>query len=156
MCDDCKDPMAWTIDENDMLLVPVADITENTPTIYGWEPIGVNVNFYDPRETGIAKTFIFRQTVETYFICAYREDRIYAGPEEGGWGYSRRSLMTDVVWSVGDRKWAVHACRALNRLARKNEVAPGPFQWDTSGIVFAVDRWIGEDDNSNDPRPHYC
>jgi hypothetical protein len=157
MCEDCENPMKWRVDENGVLLVPQADIREFAPVIPGWDLYETNFNYFDADESVIAKTFLYRQDKPTFYVTQYIEDRNYGGPEEGGWGYAVRTIQPEFVLEVvGERKWAEHACRALNRLARKNGEAPGPYQWGTSGIVFTVDRWIGEDDNSNDPRPHYC
>lgn len=158
MCDYCENPLKWRIDENNHLIVSLASPDEPTPVIPGWEAYEENITPYRARDAGdpVAVTIKYLQPVEAYFICAYQASREYMGPEEGGWGHEFRKLIDPIVWVVGSRRLAECSCRALNRLAQANGTAPGPYQWGTSGIVFSVDRYPGEDDTSMDPRPHYC
>lgn len=158
MCEDCVDPMKWRIDEDGDLLVPLKEVDDLTPSVEGWEPFEEIITPSKLRNEGdpVAVTIKYFQPIRMFFVCEYREARLYAGPEEGGWGYPVREFIDNILPIIGSREWAERNCRSLNRLARNNELAPGPYEWGTSGIVFSVDRYPGEDDTSRDPRPHYC
>jgi hypothetical protein len=158
MCDMCESPLKWRIEDDSkgqpVLLVPVEKSYDITPEVEGWKPYWVNVDLNS--DDGYEKIVKYKQPVTMFFICAYREEHCYGGPEEGGWGYCRRELIGAVMRSYGERELAEHSCRSLNRLARENNVAPGPYNWGTTGVVFSVDHYPGEHDTSKDPRPHYC
>lgn len=156
MCEDCADPTKWRIDEHNRLVVPLKRITDPAPTVEGWEPCIIDLYLGNNVDDEPVATVLYQQPVPMFFVCEYREDRCYGGPEEGGWGYSTREFIGNIFPVAGSRKWAERSCRSLNRLASSNELSPGPYEWGTSGIVFSVDRYPGEDDTSKDPRPHYC
>lgn len=159
MCEDCKDPMAWAIEEQfgrDVLLIPLAKSYDKAPSVEGWEPFWTNIDASLNETDGYAKVVKYRQPTPTFFVCAYNAHREYMGPEEGGWGHEFRDLINSVSMVTGDRRQAERICRALNRLARGNGVAPGPYQWGTNGIVFSIDRYIGEHDTKYDGPVHYC
>lgn len=157
MCDMCINPMKPFINEDNELVFPVESARagmEQPPAIEGWEPLAVMNHVVEGYPDIIC--VVYRQPLPVFFVSQYREHRCYGGPEEGGWGYNERELVA-VVSSVitSDRRHAERMCRSLNRLARKNDVAPGHYLWGTSGLVFTVDRFPGEDDTAMDPRPHY-
>jgi hypothetical protein len=156
MCEYCENPMKWRIDEDGHLLVPVDMSYDKAPVVPGWEPFWVEADASKNLTDDPAKVIKYRQPVPMFFICAYKEHRCYGGPEEGGWGYNERELVGTILTVAGARRLAERECRVLNRLARVNNVCPGPYNWGTSGILFSVDRFPGEDDTAMDPRPHYC
>jgi hypothetical protein len=156
MCEYCENPMKWRIEDDGNLLVPLAKADDPTPTVPGWEPYWEDHSLAAEDCDEPAVIIKYRQPVPVFFICAYRESRCYGGPEEGGWGYNERELIGTILIVAGKRCMAERECRVLNRLARVNGINPGSYNWGTSGILFSVDRYPGEDDTSMDPRPHYC
>lgn len=95
-------------------------------------------------------------------VSEYNVTRHYGGPEEGGWWYDRHEFVR-VIMSTDDEEAAFARARALNAEARENKEQPdgkcyqGRFSVaDPTDKVFYVDREPRENDNMNEPRPHYC
>lgn len=157
MCDMCENPLKWYIDERDVLLVPVADISADAPVIDGWKQYETNYNYFDPSDSGIAKTFLYRQPTPTFFVVGYDVSQHWGGPEEGGWHYYREEQQGDPITVVkGERHFAESVCRSLNRIARRKHKEEWGSYSNQPQRQFTIDRWPGESDNSRDPRPHYC
>jgi hypothetical protein len=54
-----------------------------------------------------------RERPTLYVVCRYATDRLYGGPEEGGWWYTAGDLEK-VVLSTRDEQFAWYAVRRLN------------------------------------------
>lgn len=102
--------------------------------------------------------------LNTVFVSQYEVTRHYGGPEEGGWWYDRSKAIEPASILTGiDRKetyrQAFHITRALNRVAqamRKEGCELGRFS--VSGgidVVFLIEEKFGEQDDMDEPRPHY-
>lgn len=164
MCDACDDnPMKWILVEGDSdietgyrldrLMVPMADLAADAPSIEGWTLLDVRWNVADMYNPP-AKTFVYEQKTPTYFIVQYLVHEQYGGLEEGGWWYYSEEQQGDPVTIVkGERLHAEAICRSLNRLARKEQDGGRAPRYPR--LNFTIDRWPGESDTA-DVRHHYC
>lgn len=103
----------------------------------------------------------------TVFVSQYEVTRHYGGPEEGGWYYDRHRMVA-VVTKIREnealtsaRNTATAIRRSLNRLARRQRIEDRRPQGRFSvhggaDVEYRIERTPGEDDDTNQPRPHYC
>jgi hypothetical protein len=153
MCEYCENPMKWRIEDDGNLLVPLAKARRSDS--YS-SRLGAVLGRPQPCCRGLRRTRRDHQVPPAGAdVLHLRLPRgpLLRWPRRGWLGLQRRELIGTVLPVAGKRCMAERECRVLNRLARVNGVNPGSYNWGTSGIVFSVDRYPGEDDTAMDPRP---
>ena len=112
------------------------------------------------------------------YISLYRHSRCYGGPEEGGWWYSTYELMGYIPFASIEQAEAARTAleeqasieaaaeRAAHRLSDeamwarvdRGEDIEDDFcsgeEGDTTFVVYTEER-LGENDNTNEPPPHW-
>jgi len=116
------------------------------------------------------------------YVSVYRRHQCYGGPEEGGWWYDRNEFIGAVEFQDREsaEKWLAVAKHGIEN--RNREEAPERYRamanlpdpdkeplpdfpdcegyipqgWDDGGELYiTIEESRGEQDNSNEPRPHY-
>jgi hypothetical protein len=84
------------------------------------------------------------------FVTEYKDIRCFGGHEEGGWYYT----VTEAI-----RTWKFSSAKTARRFAEKrNEEARELHRWsweDDYHYSIENKKEVGEQDNTNEPRPHY-
>lgn len=167
MCEYCYAdapiPNKRYIDETSgLLVVPMTsfeDAMERPPAIEGWEPLLLD-DYSGGMYGGVEYVcrVHYRRIQPLFFISLYRTYQGYGGPEEGGWWYYSEELIETVHRvQTSDRKEAQRIARSLNRLKSRQEDEHRHSWADRyPRDHYAIEEFPGEEDTSNDPRPHYC
>jgi hypothetical protein len=99
---------------------------------------------------------------DQFFVTKYLVTRHFGGREEGGWWYDR-SQFDEVISRFTTEEAAFETARKLNRHAKdeKRQADGSRYQGRFSVAnhtdqVYLVDRsQVGENDDTDEPRPHY-
>ena len=96
----------------------------------------------------------------TYLVSVYIQDRVYGGPEEGGWWYTAGGLVR-TLRLFRNQDAAYEYCRRLNEKLASRQTGPNTGRRSISSVLSDGEFVARVDENYAPPKfpeeaPYYC